>query len=145
MKKIINSVVLFVFIINMTGCATLLKEKETQVKVNSEPQGAEVYQTIGRMFRSDKRVRVGRTPVILTLENKHDAEFTFKKDGYEDYDYTDKSEIAHGWMLASLCCLVFPALIDFASKNARNLKDKEIKVTLDPVLPKQTEQINIKK
>jgi len=47
-------------------------------------------------------------------------------------------------MFASLCCVVFPALIDFASKNARNLKDKEIKVTLDPVLPKQTEQINIK-
>ena len=50
MKKIINAVVLFIFIINMTGCATILKPKDTQIKVDSEPQGAEVYITKQRMF-----------------------------------------------------------------------------------------------
>lgn len=145
MKKIINSVVLFMFIINMTGCATILKEKETQMKVTSEPEGADIYQTVGRMFRRDKVVRVGRTPTTITLDNKNDAELIFKKDGYEDSNYTAKSEIANGWMFASFVCLIVPAIIDLASKNARNFREKEIKVTLDSVLPKQTDQINTKK
>ena len=135
MKKIINSVVLLVFILNITGCATILKEKETQVKVDSEPQGAEVYLTTHR-----RETRLGRTPTTLTLDNRRSADLTFKKDGYEDSSHTIKSDLAGGWMLASFICGIMPAFIDLVSKNGKEFKETEVKVTLDPVLPKQTEQ-----
>ena len=121
------------------------KEKETQVKLDSEPQGAEVYMNQHRIFSRAKLVRVGRTPTTFSVDNKHDAEFVFKKDGYEEATFTDKSEIANGWMFASFVCLIMPAIIDLASKNAKNLETSDIKVKLDPVLPKQAEQVNTKK
>ena len=132
-RKITSSFLVLVLLITLSGCATILKDKETQIAVHSNPEGAEVFLGEGR-----HQMRVGRTPAVLTLENKDDAFLTFRKDGYEETTYVDKSEIAHGWMLASFICLVVPAIMDLASKNARDLREKEIKVTLDPVLPKQT-------
>ncbi len=104
MKKIINSVVLFIFIINMTGCATILKPKETQMKVTSEPEGAEIYQTVGRRFGRGKEVRVGRTPTTITLDNKREANLTFRKDGYEEITYRAKPYKHPGWLLVSFAC-----------------------------------------
>ena len=147
MRKVINLFVLSVFIINMTGCATILKPKETQIKVDSEPEGAEIYLVKHRAFgfAKDNQMRLGRTPTTLTLINKRSAELNFKKDGYEESNYLVRSELDHGWMLTSFVCLIFPAFIDLVTKNARSFKEKEIKVTLDPVLPKQTDQTNTKK
>jgi len=145
MKKIINFFVLLVFIVNMTGCATILKPKETQMSISSEPEGAEIYQTTVRTFGRGKEIRVGRTPTVLTLDNLHNAELTFHKDGYEEASYVAKPHINHGWMLASFVCLMGPAFIDFVTHNTYGFREKEIKVNLDPVLPKQTDQVNAKK
>jgi len=145
MKKIINFVALFIFIISMTGCATILKPKETQMKVTSEPEGADVYQTVGRVFRRDTTMRAGRTPTIITLDNKHPAQLAFKKEGYEESVYITKPHINNGWMLASFLCGIMPAFIDLVSKNALSFKESEIRVTLDPVLSKQTDQNKLNK
>lgn len=147
MRKVINLVVLFILIINITGCATILKDKETKIKVNSEPQGAEVYivKRRGFGFARDNQVRLGRTPTTLTLNNRRSADLNFKKDGYEESNYTVKSELDGAWMTASFVCAIFPAFIDLVSRNARSFKEKEIKVILDSVLPKQTDQITTKK
>ena len=140
MRKVIYSVVLFIFIINMSGCATILKDKETQMPVNSEPQGADVFHKMGK-----NQMRVGRTPAVVKLDNKEPAYFTFRKEGYEDSVYIAKPWINNGWMLASLLCAMVPALIDFISHNTYSFKEKEIKITLDPVISKQTDQTNTKK
>ncbi len=144
-RKITSLVLISVLLISLSGCATILKEKETQIKVDSEPQGAEVYLT--KLMRRGKyqEVRLGRTPTIITLDNRRDVALNFKKSGYEESNYTVKSDLAGGWMLTSFVCLIMPAFIDLVTKNARSFRENEIKVTLDPVLPKQAEQINTKK
>ncbi|MCX5698767.1 MAG: hypothetical protein NTX01_03630 [Candidatus Omnitrophica bacterium] len=145
MRKIINLAVLFIFVINMTGCATILKPKETQMKVTSEPEGAEIYQTIGRRFNRGREVRVGRTPATITLDNKREANLTFRKDGYEEITYRAKPHKHPGWLFASFACAIIPVFIDWVTHNSYYFKEREIKVTLDPVLPKQAGQINTKK
>ncbi len=140
MQKVVNLIVLCIFIINMTGCATILKDKETKMPVNSEPQGADVFLGSGK-----NQVRVGRTPTIVKLYNKEPAYLTFRKDGYEDSVYEAKPWINNGWMFASFTCLIVPALVDFISHNTYSFKEKEIKIILDPVILKQANQINTKK
>lgn len=140
MRKVVNLVVLLIFAIHMTGCATILKPKETQMKITSEPEGADIYSIQKKRFRRDREIRLGRTPTTLTLKNRNTTEFVFKKDGYENSNYTAESVLDNDWMLASFACAVFPAFIDFVSRNARSFKEQEIKVTLDPVLPKQSDK-----
>ena len=144
-RKITSLILAVVFIISLSGCATILKEKETQVKIDSEPQGAEIYKTVGGMFGNKRDKRIGRTPITLPLLNRNSIGLTFKKDGYEESNYTIKTELQGSWMVASFFCFIFPAFIDLVSGNANTLKDKEIKVVLEPVLSKQTEQINANK
>jgi len=131
MKKIINFVVLFAFIIQMTGCATILKDKTTKVKIDSEPQGAEIFNNV----RRGKLVKIGQTPTTLILNNKHNYYLIFRKNGYKETGYTLRSGVATGWMLVSFVCCIFPAWIDFVTKNARNFRYDEIKVSLGPALP----------
>jgi len=131
-NKIANLVVLCIFFIHMSGCAAILKPRDTQMKVDSEPQGAEIYLAV----QEEKIVRVGRTPAVIPLDNKHNAELTFKKAGYEDGWYMARSKVDHSWMLLSFVCVILPAFIDLASRSARSFKEKEIKVILDPILPK---------
>ncbi len=136
---------LVIFIINIIGCATILKEKQAKVKIESEPQGAEIYKLVGGMFGDKREVRIGRTPATMTFSNRSSVGLIFKKDGYEESNYIIRSEPQGGWMIASLACFIFPAIIDFVTRNAWSLKDKEVKVTLDPVLPKQADQVTTKK
>ena len=130
MKKIISFALLFVFIINMTGCATILKEKKTKVTIDSEPQGATIY----HKPRWRQPVEIGKTPLTLPLDNKHDYHIIFKKNGYEDKKFVLRAGVAVGWQFASLCCAILPGIVDFFSKNARNLKQTEVKVQLQPGL-----------
>lgn len=132
MRKAINLIVLSILILNTTGCATILKKKETKMKVDSEPQGADVF-----LGRGKREMRMGRTPTVVNLDNKHRAYLTFRKDGYEESRYIAKPHIDHRWMLASFLCAIGPAFIDLVSRNTYSFKESEIKVTLDPVILKQ--------
>lgn len=133
MKKLISAVVLLVFILNVVGCATILKEKETQVKIDSEPQGATIYRLSGGMLGRHRDIKLGKTPATITFKNRNNVGLIFKKDGYEESTYEIRAELQNGWMVASFVCFIFPALVDLASGNAKTLKDKEVKVVLEPV------------
>jgi len=143
MRRLLNVFMLLAFVVNTSGCATILKSKETRMKVTSEPEGAEVYQSFEPwMWRKGGEVRVGRTPTEVTLSNKHEAELIFRKDGYEETMYRATPHVHHGWMLASFVCAVMPAFIDLVSRNAYSFKEKEIKVTLDSADPKSARGVN---
>lgn len=137
MRKVIGLAVLFIVIINMTGCATILKEKTTDVKIDSEPQGAIVY---NYLHVYEKPHQIGITPMTININNRHNLALIFKKDGYQDKKVILRSGVAVGWQLASLCCGVLPAIPDFFFKSARNFDRKEIKVSLLPAVPNSAQQ-----
>ena len=139
MGKLINFVVLLVFIINLTGCATILKEKTTEVKIDSEPQGVAVYHYLHVYDIPDK---IGQTPMKITIDKRHNYALVFKKEGYEDKKFILRSGVALGWQFASFCCAIFPAAVDFFTKNARNLKQTEVKVHLNPGVSTLSKRIN---
>ena len=139
-RKVTYSILVAVFVISMSGCATILKDKETKMPINSDPQGADVFLGRGR-----RAIRAGRTPTVLTLDNKRSSWITFRKDGYEEGVYAAKPHIDNGWMIASFLCVIGPAIVDLATMSAQSFKEKEITVTLYPLPPKQAEQVNTKK
>ncbi len=124
MKKIINFIVLLIFIINITGCATILKQKSVDVAVNTDPEGANVFIDGGR---------VGRTPVTLNLSHKHPVVLVFKKTGYEEMSHRIDNHMVVGWILASFACDVYPVFIDLASGAAYSLNETKVNVKLDPI------------
>ncbi len=130
MKKLINLVFLSMFVINMIGCATILKEKTTDVKIDSDPEGAVIYHN----YKYGEFTRIGVTPATIKFDNRHNIKLVFKKPGYEDTRAQIRAGVAPGWQLASLACGVLPAIPDFFFKNARNLNRKEISVSLPPAL-----------
>ncbi len=124
MKKLIKSVALFVFIISLTGCATILKQKSVDVAVNTDPEGANVFINGNR---------VGRTPVTLNLSHKRPVVLVFRKDGYEEMSHRIDNHIVGGWMVASVLCDVIPAGIDLATQSAWSLNETKVMVKLDPI------------
>jgi len=140
LRKITFSILVVILMLSLSGCATILKDKETRMPINSDPQGADVFLGRGR-----HAIRAGRTPTVLTLDNKRSSWITLRKEGYEEGVYAAKPHINNGWMIASFLCAIGPAIVDLATMSAQSFKEKEITVTLYPLLPKQTEQINTKK
>lgn len=138
-RKIVSFLEIVILLITLSGCATILKDKETKMPVDSEPQGADVFLGKGR-----NQIRVGRTPAVVTLDNKDIAFLTFRKDGYEETIYVAKPHINHKWMVASFLCLIGPAFIDFVTHNTYSFKESEIKVAIDPILSKKNNQANDK-
>jgi hypothetical protein len=125
MKQLICLLIIISFL-PLAGCATILKEKTTNVKIDSEPQGAIIYHNVGYA----ELERIGITPATLPLDNRHNIKLVFKKDGYEDSRCMIRAGVAPGWQLASFCCAVVPGVLDVILKNARNLDKKEVKVNL---------------
>ncbi len=123
MKKLIVMVLVLSL---LNGCATILKNKYAKVKIDSEPQGADVFVGKGR-----RAVRMASTPATLKLSNKRPAYLTFKKEGYEDTTYIINNRISHGWMVLSFFCGVGPAFVDGITRNACSLSETNIKVKLD--------------
>ena len=124
MKKLINAAILFVFIIQMTGCATILKQKSVDVAVNTEPEGANVFLDGNS---------VGKTPLTLNLPHKRSVVLVFRKDGYEEMSHRIDKHLVGGWLVVSFLCDVIPAGIDLATQSAWSLNETKVMVKLDPV------------
>lgn len=131
MKKIINYVFLFIFIINIAGCATIANPKTSEMQINSNPQGADVY------FNGN---RVGKTPLSTTASNKYPLTVSVKKEGYEEISKLIDVHTAGGCLAAD--CFLPPVygcawiILDLCTKNANTLDETKLNFNLDPVKTK---------
>ncbi len=132
MKKLINSVVLFVFIITLSGCATIANPKTTSVSVNSNPEGATVY---------FDNMRVGKTPLVTVASNLNPLTVSLKKEGYEEISKRIGVHASGGCYIAD--CFLPPVygclwiILDAGTGAANNLNETKLNFTLDPILPTQ--------
>jgi len=108
-----------------SGCATIFKQKERSVQVDSNPQGAEI-------FISENSV--GVTPKSLRLSNLKSVLLTFKYPGYENTSHYISSSATFGWVLTDyLLGGLIPVLVDGMTSNWNNLDTKAVMVTLLPI------------
>lgn len=72
MKKVL----LVVFVLNIVGCATVIKGTDQNVTFRTEPEGAQVTVS-GRVL--------GRTPLTANIEKGKHQSFIFEKEGYKTF------------------------------------------------------------
>ncbi|GAB5408551.1 MAG: hypothetical protein BalsKO_09160 [Balneolaceae bacterium] len=79
-KKLTNTTVLAALLVSFLSlsCASIFKGSSADVRVNSNPAGADIY--INGIDR-------GQTPQTLSLKRNQDYVLTFKKEGYEDLNF----------------------------------------------------------
>jgi hypothetical protein len=126
MRKVINLAVLFMFIINMTGCATIVNGGSRKINVVTNPSGATV--TI------DKRTRISPAE-FSTSQWKNGYLVKITKEGYEPIEVDIEHRLS-GWIFCNIffgpgMFVAFP--IDFASGNAWNFTPMNIEETLTPI------------
>ncbi|MEQ9310235.1 MAG: PEGA domain-containing protein [Balneolaceae bacterium] len=80
LKKLTGTTVLATLLVSFLtlSCASIFKGSSADIRVNSNPAGADIY--INGIDR-------GQTPQTLSLKRNQDYVLTFKKDGYEDLNF----------------------------------------------------------
>lgn len=103
MKRIVTAMLLFVSLIVLTGCATVVSESKYPVTITSEPQGAKITITDD----ANRTVYVGSTPALVSLEagsgffSKASYTIKFEKEGFAPSIYTLTSTL-DGWYWGNL-------------------------------------------
>jgi len=116
---------LLVLVILVSGCATLFKNKMTEVSFTSEPSNARVY---------IDGLPVGRTPVKTTVSSVNPMRVSFKKDGYEERGRIVGTRVSKKWAVGSLLPIGWlGVIIDACTGNWNVLIEEEIHEVLDPV------------
>lgn len=112
--------IVFVGVLFLTGCATIMHGSRQEIGLSSNPSGAVV--------------RTGRkrctTPCVLNLSRRRSHAFTFQKEGYEEAGDSVSSDTS-GWVFGNLIFGMFPGLIvDFISGGAYKLEPDSVRVRL---------------
>ncbi len=127
-RKITFSILVLVFIISMSGCATIAHPKTSEVSINSNPQGADVY------FDGNK---VGKTPLLTEASNRDPFTVSIKKEGYEEISKKIGVHTSNGCFLAD--CFLPPVygcawiILDACTGNANTLNETKLNFTLEPI------------
>ena len=127
-RKITSSILVLVFVISMSGCATIAHPKTSEVSINSNPEGASVF------FDGN---RVGKTPLTITASNKQPLTVSLKKEGYEEISKRVEVKTSTGCFVAD--CFLPPVygcawiILDACSGNANTLTETKLNFTLEPI------------
>jgi uncharacterized protein YceK len=120
--KHIRLVLSVIAVLSLTGCATILKQPNAVLDINSDPAGANVY------VNGNK---AGNTPLPVIVPHKRPVTLTFKKDGYIDKVYVINNKIESHWFIFDLLGGPLPLLIDATSGNWCSLEETNISVDLN--------------
>jgi len=121
-RRIFYFVLIGIFVVSFSGCATIAHGTSTTIRINSVPSGATAMvggQTI-------------ITPSTVTLKNNQAYQVVFRKDGYEDTYYTIDKHMS-GWVWGNILFGgIIGLCIDAMSGGAYKLVPEDINVTLIP-------------
>lgn len=110
----------------LNGCATIVTGTFQEVKINTEPAGAEVF------VNGDS---VGFAPVSIDLDQDTDPYIVLKKAGYSDTRVKLKKG-ANGWLVLNVFTGIVPGLIlDAWAGAGKSFNEDDIVVPL--LLPEE--------
>lgn len=106
-----------------TSCATITKDGESFVNIQSNVEGATV---------SVDGFKKGKTPVTFVLENDKSYLIQVEKEGYEPQNFRISKKIRWGAQIADLFLFTgFANVIDLVTPNGYELSPTQIYVELE--------------
>jgi hypothetical protein len=105
-RKILKTSIIALISSMFLGCATLMAPKTQPLPVSSEPSGSEVY---------INGIKMGTTPVLLSLKADKSYIIEFRKEGYESVTRVINTKVDSKWLVLDIFCGLFPVLIDAAT------------------------------
>lgn len=115
-----TSLLIIIFILILSGCATLFKGTSETVSLGSEPP-AEVY--INGTYRGD-------TPVKLDLKSDKEYDIEFRKEGFESKTVHISNSVGAGWIVLDVLGGLVPVIVDAATGAWYQLDQKMVNATL---------------
>lgn len=122
MRKTVSLVILAAFILMLSNCATIFKGEYRDVRLHSEPEGAQVY--VNGVFQ-------GRTPVKLDLRPDQSYTIEFRRDGFKTEVRHIKNQIGWGWVVLDVICGVVPVLVDALTGAWYDLDQRYVNAILE--------------
>ena len=119
--KILSAMALVALSLTASGCGTILHGGNEQILIQSEPSGAEVF---------NSGVRIGRTPMTATLPRSSAHTLTFRLDGYDEESFQISRGIDGLALVGDILLGIVPIVIDFATGAVYNLSPDQAIVVL---------------
>ena len=106
----------------LSGCATVLNNKDPEVEIISDPPAAEVY-VDGNYY--------GRAPVRVDMTVRNDHVVVLRKEGY--YDRTEQVTrfVGFGWIVLDILTGLVPLIIDMATGDWNMLETETLVVAME--------------
>jgi hypothetical protein len=108
----------------LSSCATLFKGTTEEIRLNSDPQRAQVF--INGTF-------MGETPISFKLECKKTYIIEFRKEGYNPRTYNITNHVGAGWIILDVLTGLVGVIVDATTGAWYSLDQKNV----DAVLEKQ--------
>ena len=122
MKKAVSIMVLITFVFMLSNCATIFKGEYRDVRINSEPDNAQVY--VNGEFQ-------GRTPLKLELRPDESYTIEFRREGYNTQVRQIKNKIGVGWVVLDVICGIVPVLVDALTGAWYDFDQRYVNVILE--------------
>lgn len=112
------------FLLMVSGCATMLKGTTDQITVISDPPGAQV---------TSNSSPVGVTPVSFTVPSKDDLNLQVSKPGYESANMQNQATFRWGYEIWAFLAYIIPGIVDCADGAAWGHDNLVMTTHLEPV------------
>ncbi|EPR71879.1 hypothetical protein ADIWIN_3077 [Winogradskyella psychrotolerans RS-3] len=133
MKTIFKSI-LFLSVLLLSSCATIISGSRQNVEITSEPSSAKVY---------INEIEIGQTPVQKNLKRNQEYQLTLKLDGYKTYE-TKLEKKFNAWYIGNvLIGGIIGLVIDPITGAMHKLKPEEIDGNLKRGTTYETKSGNI--
>jgi hypothetical protein len=107
----------------LTSCAAILNGKRDNLRLNSDPPGANVY------VDGD---RAGKTPCAYSVDATQDHHLDFRLEGYESVSRMISSSMGAGWLIADvLFSGLIGVIIDASTHSWNSLDQRYVNVALE--------------
>jgi hypothetical protein len=128
MRKMLT---LAIFVVSLSGCATIIQSSKQNVGVSSSPSQAKVLVN---------NVELGVTPIILPLKRKENHVISINLEGYQPYQATLSRGLS-GWVVGNI---IFGGIIGLVVDAATGAMYKLSPEQITGNLAKITSQTSIK-
>lgn len=126
MKFILLYFLLFLLSLGPLGCATIMKEKEERIWIDSQPLGVKV----------DLGEQICHTPCTLEFPRGKNLTAVFTKPGFKSQTHRIRGYSLDGWLWGNFAYLVlFPIAIaiDFYTGYAYDYGPDQLHVEMQPI------------
>jgi len=119
-RKVISVLMCVTILTVMFGCASIVNGTSQDIKINSNPAGAQV---------SINGQNIAVTPAVVTLKRGSDHTLVFDKEGYNSVTLHINKEF-NSWVLGNLIIGgIIGIIIDFSNGAAYKLSPEEVNAT----------------